>query len=71
MNSVYWFDIVWSCVAVAVIVLLAVALAQIVQSRLLTSLGKTGWILFVLFVPIVGVVAWFIFNPSRIGFRAD
>lgn len=53
------YDIAWSIVAVAAIVLIVVALISLARSaQRLTSLQALIWVLVVLFVPVLGSIAW-------------
>tara|TARA_R110002020_G_scaffold203551_6_gene407327 strand:+ start:2950 stop:3192 length:243 start_codon:yes stop_codon:yes gene_type:complete len=53
------YDIAWSIVTVAAIVLIVVALISLARSaQRLTSLQALIWVLVVLFVPVLGSIAW-------------
>lgn len=62
------YDIAWSVAALAVIVLIGVALVTLARSaKRLTGLQALLWTLIVLFVPVVGALAWlFIGRPSTL-----
>lgn len=53
------YDIVWSVVTAAVIALAIIALVSLARSaRRLTTMQALIWTLLVLFVPVLGAVAW-------------
>lgn len=53
------YDIAWSAIAAVVIVLTIVGLVSLARSaRQLTSMQALVWTLVVLFVPVLGAVAW-------------
>ncbi|MEU2203468.1 PLDc N-terminal domain-containing protein [Microbacterium oleivorans] len=57
LPSVY--DVVWSLVAVIVVALAVVALVSLARAgRGFTSVQALAWVLVVLFVPVLGPVAW-------------
>ncbi len=54
------YDIVWSGIALLILALLIIALVSISRSsKHLTSWQALGWTLLVIFVPAIGVLAWF------------
>lgn len=54
------YDVVWSVVVVLVIVLVATSLISIARSaKGLTASQALVWALLIIFVPIIGAVAWF------------
>ena len=55
-----WYDIVWSGIAVLVLALSVIAVVSISRSSTqLTSRQALGWTLLVIFVPVIGALAWF------------
>jgi len=62
------YDIAWSVVTLAIVVLIAVALVTLARSaKRLTSPQALLWTLIVLFVPVLGALAWlFIGRPSTL-----
>ncbi|MCM3697541.1 PLDc N-terminal domain-containing protein [Microbacterium oleivorans] len=53
------YDVVWSLVALIVIGLAVVALVSLARSaRGLTSVQALAWAIVILFVPVLGPVAW-------------
>lgn len=48
--------------AVAVIALYFVAIGQAIRSQRLSTLERLAWVAAILLVPILGVVAWFLFG---------
>lgn len=62
---VYWFDVTWSIALIVLVTLVAVAITQVARFPTLNFLGKAGWVLLVLLVPVIGLAAWFVFKPSK------
>ena len=54
------YDIVWSVIALAALVLLVVALVSLGRDKSLTPGQTLGWILVALLLPVVGPAAWLI-----------
>lgn len=53
------YDVVWSLVAVIVVALAVVALVSLTRAgRGFTSVQALAWVLVVLFIPVLGPVAW-------------
>lgn len=54
------YDIVWSAISLAVIAFAVAALVSVWRARAaLTATQEAVWFLLVLFVPLLGSVAWF------------
>jgi len=54
------FDLVWSSVVVLVLALIIVALISLARNaRQLTSTQALVWTIVVIFVPVIGPIAWF------------
>lgn len=68
LPSVY--DITWSAIALAVLVLMIVALVSVARTaKRLTSWQALVWTLVVLFVPLAGALSW-LFIGRRAASRA-
>lgn len=69
MFSAGW-DILWLIVLAAIITLMISALVSMMRADI-DSLNKPAWVVFVLALPLVGPVAWFIYlrrsMPSKPG----
>jgi hypothetical protein len=57
------YDIAWSAALIAVLAVTAIALMQVLRPRLLSASARTLWLLAVLFLPILGAIAWFVNRP--------
>lgn len=63
------YDIAWSAIGVVLLVLLVVALVSLGRSaKGLTTAAALVWTLLVIFVPVVGPIAWLVIG-RRAGLR--
>ncbi|WP_413466605.1 PLDc N-terminal domain-containing protein [Microcella sp.] len=64
-NQLAQFDILLTICVAAAIVISLIALVQILRSPATRGLEAAVWVAVVLFVPILGSVAWFIATAQR------
>lgn len=67
------YDLVWSAIAIAALILLVIALVSIGRNRrALTSMQALVWTLLAVFVPVIGPVAWLLAGrPARLEVVAE
>ena len=54
------YDVVWSLIAIAALVLLIVALVSIGRSKALSPRQSLIWVLLAILVPVIGPTAWLV-----------
>lgn len=59
------YDWFWTVAAIVVPAAMIAAIVQIARSRVLSGSAQIVWALGVLFVPILGVLAWFLARPRE------
>lgn len=58
------YDVMWTVVMVAVLVLSIAALVQVLRSKALSGIAALVWVLVILALPVLGSIGWFVLRPN-------